>query len=411
MKEITAIIQTYQKARQANEKVALATVVHVEGSSYRKPGARMLVTEKGLITGAISGGCLEGDALRKALLAIVEEKNRMVTYDTTDDDVTLGVQLGCHGILHILFEYIDYNDPGNAVELLQRSLEETRKAVVLCTFFSLLATAEQPGTSLLFTPQTMRGQLTGTTAIPAEVKHDATVALRDKTSAIRQYTVGKHLYSCLLEVIQPGISLIVAGAGNDAMPVVVAARNLGWQVTVLDGRATHARKERFPEADSVLVGSPASTFGQLHIDERTAFVLMTHNYNFDKTLLELALTTPAAYIGCLGPKKKLNRMLQEMEAAGISFVAEQLSRVYGPIGLDIGADTAEEVAIAIIAEVKAVMSGKNAAPLKWKNAPIHDRFDGDHLVPVFAEQPVLNTQGPKEQQGVECAVSQTCTKA
>ncbi|WP_343692158.1 XdhC family protein [Chitinophaga sp.] len=407
MKEITAIIQTYQKARQANEKVALATVVHVEGSSYRKPGARMLVTEKGQITGAISGGCLEGDALRKALLAIVEKRNRMVTYDTTDEDVTLGVQLGCNGILHILFEYIDYNDPGNPVELLQQSLEETRKAVVLCTFFSLAAAVEHPGTALLFTPQTMSGRLGDTADVPVELRQDAAVALQHQTSAIRQYAIGTHLYNCLLEVIQPRISLIIAGAGNDAMPVVVAARNLGWQVTVIDGRATHARKERFPEADSVLVGSPEALVRQLPVDERTAFVLMTHNYNFDKAVLELVLHTATAYIGCLGPKKKLNRMLQEMDDAGISFAEGQLSKVYGPIGLDIGADTAEEVAIAIIAEVKAVMSRKNAASLKWKNAPIHDRFNGDHLVPVYPEQSVSATSDAIQKQVAGCAVNQT----
>ncbi|WP_343671163.1 XdhC family protein [Chitinophaga sp.] len=395
MKEITAIIQSYQLAKQSNERVALATVVHVEGSSYRKPGARMLVTEKGQITGAISGGCLEGDALRKALLAIVQQKNRIVTYDTTDDDVTFGVQLGCNGIVHILFEYIDFADPDNPVELLQQTLEADRKPVALCTFFSPHSSVDQPGTALLFTGDTLHGKLTDVTAA---LKKDATIALNDKISAIRQYVLGNHVYSCLIEVIQPRISLIVAGAGNDALPVVAAAKSLGWQVVVADGRSTHASIARFPEADRIIVGSPADIVPQLRIDEWTAFVLMTHNYNFDKAMLESLLDQRTPYIGCLGPKKKLDRMLNEMHEAGAEIRDEYLSKVYGPVGLDIGAETADEVAIAIIAEIKAVMNHKVGTSLKWKRAPIHDRFNGDHLIPVHRE-----ASSPKD---FICAVNQ-----
>jgi xanthine/CO dehydrogenase XdhC/CoxF family maturation factor len=369
MKEITAIIQAYQAAKQAQVKVALATVVHVEGSSYRKPGARMLVTEKGEITGAISGGCLEGDALRKALLAIVQQKNRIVTYDTTDDDVTFGVQLGCNGIVHILFEYIDHADPENPVELLQQTLEADRKPVVLCTFFAERSAAEQPGTGLLVTGQAVSGKLKD---VYVQVQEDALIALQNQVSVIRQYDA----YRCLLEVIQPRISLVIAGAGNDAMPVVEAAKQLGWQVVVADGRATHANAARFPSADEVIVGSPEAVVNQLRIDERTAFVLMTHNYNYDKELLALVVNRPTPYIGSLGPRKKLDRMLDELQQAA-------QPKIYGPVGLDIGADTADEIAVAIIAEIKAVISGRTGASLKLKDAPIHDRFDGEHLVPVY----------------------------
>lgn len=386
MKEITAIIQSYQAAKQAGVKVALATVVHVEGSSYRKPGARMLVTEKGEITGAISGGCLEGDALRRALLAIVQQKNRIVTYDTTDEDVTFGVQLGCNGIVHILFEYIDYADADNPVELLQQTLETDRKPVVLCTFFAERSSGEQPGTGLLVTGHGVSGKLKD---VHLQVQEDARIALQDRASVIRQYDG----YRCLLEVIQPRICLVIAGAGNDAIPVVEAARQLGWQVVVADGRATHAHAGRFPLADQVIVGSPEAVVKELRIDERTAFVLMTHNYNYDKEMLSLVVNRPTPYIGSLGPRKKLDRMLEELQLAA-------LPKIYGPIGLDIGADTADEIAIAIIAEIKAVISGRNGASLKLKDAPIHDRFDGEHLVPVFTERAF----------GFTCAVAQNMVK-
>ncbi|RZK14406.1 MAG: XdhC family protein, partial [Pedobacter sp.] len=149
MKEIVAILGAYQKAVAENKKSALATVVKVEGSSYRRPGARMLVTDDGLLTGAISGGCLEGDALRKALSAIHQQENKLVTYDTTDeDDAKFGVQLGCNGIVHILFEPILAEDKFNPIEIL-KAANDRRENCVIATLFSL-ENKKQPGSVMLF---------------------------------------------------------------------------------------------------------------------------------------------------------------------------------------------------------------------------------------------------------------------
>src|SRR6185312_14167033 len=146
MKELNDIIYAYNKAVLQNKRTALATVVHVEGSSYRRPGARMLVTEDGEITGAISGGCLEGDALRKAQLAISQQKNKLEIYDTTDeDDVKFGVQLGCNGIVYILFETVNNNDVNNPINLL-KNVAGQRNDAVLLTLFNLDKNAVQKGT-------------------------------------------------------------------------------------------------------------------------------------------------------------------------------------------------------------------------------------------------------------------------
>ena len=135
MKEVQDIIKAFDKAVISGKNAALATVVHVEGSSYRRPGARMLVTDDGMITGAVSGGCLEGDALRKALFAITAKQNKLVTYDTTDeDDAKLGVQLGCNGIVHILFEPIRINEKDNPIELLKKALIVRKNAVIITSF-------------------------------------------------------------------------------------------------------------------------------------------------------------------------------------------------------------------------------------------------------------------------------------
>src|SRR3984957_1433184 len=150
MKEVRDIVRAYDLAHREGKQCALATVVHVVGSSYRRPGARMLVTEDGELTGAISGGCLEGDALRKALFAINQQQNKLVTYDTTDeDDVQFGVQLGCNGIVHILFEPIDDTEACHPIRLL-RELIGQRGDAVLVTLFSRDLSVEQPGTCLLY---------------------------------------------------------------------------------------------------------------------------------------------------------------------------------------------------------------------------------------------------------------------
>src|SRR5579872_6381324 len=137
MKELKEIIRGFEEASRAGKRTALATVVHVDGSAYRRPGARMLVTDDGELTGAISGGCLEGDALQKALAAIHQQKKRLATYDSNDeDDAKLGLGLGCNGVIQVLFEPIDPQDPANPIELV-RSVLAQRKAAVLATLFSL----------------------------------------------------------------------------------------------------------------------------------------------------------------------------------------------------------------------------------------------------------------------------------
>ncbi|WP_426324747.1 XdhC family protein [Pedobacter sp. R-06] len=364
MKEITDIIKAYQKATKEKKKTALATVVKVEGSSYRRPGARMLITEDGQLTGAISGGCLEGDALRKALSAIVQQENKLITYDTTDeDDAKFGVQLGCNGIVHILFEPIIEEDGLNPISILT-ALQGKRENAVLATLFSLTDKL-QLGTSMLFRNEPILSKIPQ--AISDEIIKDILEVSAHKTTAIKAYNFDNQRIDAFLEFIQPPISLIIAGAGNDAQPLAEMAYLLGWEVTVIDGRPAHATPQRFANATKVLVSKPENVLAQIQIDEQTAFVLMTHNYNYDLELLKYLLGTNAPYIGTLGPKKKLLRMLDELDLA----TPANQTRVHGPVGLDIGAETAEEIAISILAEIKSVFTGASAVFLKEKKKPIH----------------------------------------
>jgi xanthine dehydrogenase accessory factor len=381
VKEIRDIIHSFETANKAGKRTALATVVHVEGSSYRRPGARMLVTEEGQLTGAISGGCLEGDALRRALLAIHQHQKKLVTYDTTDeDDFQFGVQLGCNGIVHILFEPIDPKEPGNPIQLLERVLEKRRHAVLVTMFSMEKSASRQPGTCFLdlgneivHTPDTE--------SLKNELANDCRQVLAGEASAIKTYNSGYEPLAALIEFIKPPVSLVIAGAGNDAMPLVDMACIMGWEITLVDGRPNYANIQRFPKAGKIIVAKPGNVLSQLEIDKQTAVILMTHNYQYDLSLLKqlLSVWNECVYIGSLGPRKKLERMFDELEREGTIYSQEQREKIFGPVGLDIGSETAEEIALSIMAEVKAALSGKTGRPLRERKEPIHEfRLEKNH---------------------------------
>ncbi|WP_312422501.1 MULTISPECIES: XdhC family protein [Epilithonimonas] len=370
MKEINDIIIAYKKAQNDGLKTALATVVKVEGSSYRQAGARMLVTEDGQLTGAISGGCLEGDALRKAILAIHQKSNKLITYDTSNpDDVEFGVQLGCNGIVHILFEYIDENSSENPIQLLEKAVEK-RNDSIITTLFSIEKRNFQMGTVGFLTDETI-ALFSSVNSVKNEITESAKTALISKKSTLSKVEVEGNECEILLNYNLPQIVLVIAGAGNDAKPLVETAFILGWKIVVADGRATHAIKNRFPNADDVFIVKPEEIINTIEIDENTVFVLMTHNYNYDLELLKLIIDKPLKYIGLLGPKTKLNRMLEDLKNSNIMVTEDILNKLYGPVGMDIGAETSEEIAISITAEIKAVLSGKNGTSLRDKKEKIH----------------------------------------
>ena len=363
MKELNDIIAAYDKAVFQNKQVALATVVKVIGSSYRRPGARMLVTEDGKITGAISGGCLEGDALQKAQLAVFQQKNKLEIYDTTDEDNELGVQLGCNGIVYILFEPIKNDAENNPINLLKK-VAQYRKASVLVTMFNENKWGLQPGTCCLvkedesFCADDMQSLV-----------DEGRNSLHQRISFVRNNANG----SVLCQFVPPSMQLIVVGAGNDAQPLVNISSLLGWNSIVVDGRPAYATQTRFPNAEKIFVSRPSEILSAVTIDEHTAVILMTHNYNYDLSALQQLIHTNCNYIGVLGPKKKLHRMFDELNKKAAGIDPKTMQNIYGPVGLDIGAETAEEIALSIIAEIKAVFSKRSGKSLKERATEIHER--------------------------------------
>ena len=363
MKELNDIIKAYDEASMRNKQTALATVVKVEGSSYRRPGARMLVTEDGELTGAISGGCLEGDAMRKAMLAILQQKNKLVTYDSTDDDdAKLGLQLGCNGIVHILFEPLN-RLATNPVNLIRKI--GYKKEAVLATIFNTDKNAPQLGTCCFLNEDE---NICFKNKLQNELQQTAGTILQNKKTLVKQHASNEILY----QFIPPDVQLVIVGAGNDAMPLMKIADSLGWKVILVDGRETHATQQRFEKAEIILTKAE-NLFARFASYDKTVFVLMTHNYNYDLNIFKQLISVPCAYIGLLGPKEKRDRMLNELTESGIELPPSFLNKVYGPTGLDIGAKNAEEIALSIASEIKSVISGRMGSSLRDKKSEIHER--------------------------------------
>lgn len=374
MKELQDIIKKHETANVHNLKSALVTVVHLDGSSYRRPGARMLVNEDGKITGAISGGCLEGDAQKKALFTISEQKNVLFTYDTSkEDDSEMGIHLGCEGLIQVLFEKIDSEKSNNPIELLRKALSMRQKAVVVTLFDLDNKEKEQLGTCLLLQED---GTISGNIPLSQfenSILNDLTEVMQNEESVFKKYKSGQESVTAFFEFIHPPVSLVVLGAGNDAIPLMKFADVLGWDFRIIDRRDTHANKERFPFASQTLVANPDVALNYISYDKRTFFVLVTHSYKCDYYFLKSLCAADVPYVGILGPKKKLNRMLSELKEGGVSLNQAKISTIFSPTGLDIGAETPEEIALSIIAEIQAVLKGKKGGMLTLKEEVIHSR--------------------------------------
>lgn len=375
MSELQRLLTAYYKQHNSQKPCALATVTEVEGSSYRRPGARMLVTDDGHLTGSISGGCLEGDALRRARRVMLTGKSEIIVYDSTDieEDLQHGAQLGCEGTIHILLESVDYADTHNPVELLRKTSRQDN-AVVLITILSAKNSIQDlVGKRFLITNnKEQQMNLTGNSSADQLILNDALEILSSDQSLTQNYSVGQETARIFLEVILPAPQLTVYGAGNDAQYLARMAVGLGWRVHVIDGRPPQVTVQRFPEAESVQIVK-LSDLEKQQFSPGYA-VLMSHNYHYDFAVLkQLASFKPVNYIGILGPRKKTDRLLDDLRKAGIELTEQENNRLYGPVGLNIGAETAEEIAVSVMAELLAVRHKCKAGFLRELDGPIHNR--------------------------------------
>lgn len=369
MKEIKQIVEAYQKVDFSQNRAALATVVRVEGSSYRRTGARMLVMESGEWIGGISGGCLEGDALKKARLAMAQNKATLITYDTSDDDpYQIGVGLGCNGIIDVLITPLDPQNELNAVLQIRNCLDQrTPNVIVTVTALNRNHDEIQLGQVFRFDTPTHFSEIFPLEAIKGQVIEEIKLALANTKSVSQSYTLADGLsLSLFIEVIPPPIQLYVFGSNYDVYPMVRMAKELGWKVIVVCN-PTKMHPYLFETADAVMPKDYVPV-----IDKYTAAISMCHDYETDYRNLQTLLQTDISYIGLLGPKKRTIKMYDRMEEEGNPISPENENRIHSPVGLDIGANTPEEIALAVCAEIRTNFSGRDANRLKFRKKPIYD---------------------------------------
>jgi len=369
MNELTKIITAYQQTDFSLCKAALATVIRVTGSSYRGPGARMYITDDGKWYGSISGGCLEGDALRKSRAVMQSNQATMITYDTMDDDnPELGVGLGCNGIIHVLLEPICTHD--NPLDLLIKLHKQDNISALATIYESEID--DTPVAQRLSLLDRDIGLRIEASAIEQLITQELNQLLVHKKSYTKTFEIDNKTCSVFLEVIEPPIHLMIFGGGYDAQPLTTIAKTLGWEVTVIDECPAHLIPVNFPQAQ--LTSCHRTSVGE-HAPPKpySAAVLLSHNYYYDLEVMQQLMTTDIRYIGLLGPQKKGDKIKKDLISKGVVWDKQENHRVHYPIGIDIGADTPEEIALAIVAEIKAKFSGRSAGFLKYKSGSIHDK--------------------------------------
>jgi xanthine/CO dehydrogenase XdhC/CoxF family maturation factor len=366
MKELQEILKKIS-ALKPDEKAVLATVVDVRGSSYRRAGARMLIGANGETIGTISGGCLESDVLERAKKVLRTGAAAVFTYDTSQaEDSVFSLNMGCRGVIRILLEPAR----DNAIfEFLQNCVKQ-RKA---CAVATLIAKSESFALPLgaKFLARAEIDLSDEANPIIRNVLSDAAGALANNHKFSKIYEADSETAEFFIESISPPVNLLLFGAGYDALPLVAFAVDLGWRVTLVDHRAAWANAERFPRADRIIVSRAENLDENLFRDEASVAVLMTHNYEADRELLYRLLNSSCRYIGALGPKKRTENLIAELRQTGKFFDESKLERLYAPVGLDIGAETPEEIALAIIAEIQSVLSNRDAGFLRERDGGIH----------------------------------------
>ena len=348
MGETAQILELWRRARAQSQRVCLATVVHIEGSSYRKPGARMLLTSGGERAGTLSGGCLEAEVSRKAWWLTengptVQRYRSSFDEDDPTDPSAMPFGLGCGGTIWVLLE----QEPEFVLACLAASVEESKPAVMVAQLTGKIGTRVN-------VPEELRGN-----SLPALQEP----ALQEVVEQVRAQRESRTLDARLAPAINEPVwfieylaappRLTLFGAGDDAQPIVRFADALGWRVAVADGRANLLRRERFPEAAELRLLEKSAL--QPGIGEGELAVLLTHSFERDRELLTALLPQPLLYLGILGPRHRTERLLSAVAPALGWSIAQCWDRLHAPVGLDLGASDPAAIALSIVAELQATL--------------------------------------------------------
>jgi xanthine/CO dehydrogenase XdhC/CoxF family maturation factor len=368
-KETAEILSRLVELAAAGRRAALATVVRIAGSAYRRPGAKFLVEEGGGTLGGVSGGCLEADVREVAAGVLAGGEPRLLRYDTGADsgrDEIWGLGLGCDGRVEVFLQPAT-EGPLAALTPALRELLAGEEAVVVATAVDCAGPAGAGSPSLVTAgagpgSPGIRGSLGSPELDRVAVERSRALAAAGRSSLEE---LGDRLV--FFDVLSPPPHLLVCGAGDDARPLVAYAADAGFRVTVLDHRPALAVPGRFPDARSVLTARPEEPAEQgpaLPPAAHSMAVVMTHSLRHDREWVRRLLAAGVPYVGVLGPRARTEAMLAELGAG-------HDPRVFGPVGLDLGADGPNQVAMSVVAELLAVTSGREPRHLAARREAIH----------------------------------------
>jgi xanthine dehydrogenase accessory factor len=350
MSSVRGIAADLERWREERRRVALATVVATRRSAPRPVGSKLGVTDAGELAGSVSGGCVENEVYGVATEVLAGGEPRLLTYGISDDEA-FSVGLPCGGEIDV---YVDAPDPA-LVERALAAVAQEQHAVL----FSVVA-GDLLGAHLLVLDD---GVNLGDA--PPELATLADELIRGGRSRLLELE-GRTVFA---DVLGPPPRLLVFGAVDTAEALCRAAKALGWRTTVADARGKFATPERLPSADEVIVAWPEEALAQVSPDHATAVVVLTHDDRFDVPALGGTLATDAFYVGALGSRRNQERRRERLLDAGVP--EEELDRIAGPCGLDLGASTPEETALSILAEILAVRAGRSGGRLKEAGGRIH----------------------------------------
>ncbi len=338
--DLKSILNTWYPNRD-NQEWVLATLYKIEGSSYRKLGAMMLISSLGERLGMLSGGCLEADIQRHAKQVMSTLSSKTISYDATDeDDLTFQLGIGCGGIVHILLQPIHKANDYLQLELVSKALNENKPGRYLQQVSPILTAG-----SGVFT---QNDELHG-------------LSMNRKAQLVELQGA-----TCLQTSIYPPPHLLIVGGGADAVPVYTFAKQLGWSVTVWDTRAANAKRQYFKNADAILRITPSELKEYCITHKVDAAILMAHSVELDASTLAQFKDVPFKYIGLLGPKHRRKQVLEHAN----THVSQIKSPVFGPVGLNLGGDSPESIALSLISEIHAVLCDKDAQSLShWGQEP------------------------------------------
>jgi xanthine/CO dehydrogenase XdhC/CoxF family maturation factor len=370
--DIPALLPIFQSLSAGGEPLVLATIVETEGSTYRKPGARMLIDSEGNWHGILGGGCFEGDLAERAGECLAGREGVTVEYDMRgESDLLWGLGLGCDGLVRILLQPLEPAAGYEPVGWLANLVASGRRGV-LATL--LRKAGDVPAGASLGVDAESATSL----GIDARAFPDIAEAARSQLDARRpvhlEVPVGEDTFALLLTPVAPAPHLLIMGAGPDAVPLARMARELHWDVTILDHREALAVAERFPAGCRVSAVEPENLSAELDLATVSAALLMTHNFAADARWLKALADQPPAYVGLLGPARRQVLLLDELDERQRDALA---GKTVAPVGLDIGGEMPGSIALAALAEIHARLAGRSAAPLD--GAPtVHGDSGSEH---------------------------------